>query len=193
MKFKSIAAALAVMFFCQCQQAPASDQDNRTDNRAPVPTTGLKIAVVNVDSLLQSYNFCLDLNEGLMRKEENYRLVLTEEANKLEKEYNDFRKKIQNNVYSSEERAASEQNRLDKKAQAIQEKQAKYSQELELENAANAQKISDAIDAFLKEYNKEHGYDMIVSKAALLYSDDAMDITADIIKGLNAEYKSAEE
>lgn len=192
MKLRTIAAALAVMFFCQCSQ-PANNQDSQTGSPASAPTTGIRIAVVNVDSLLSSYNFCLDLNEGLMRKEENYRLVLTEEAQKLEKEYNDFRKKVQNNVYSSEERAASEQNRLDKKAQALQDKQNKYSQELDLENAKNAQKISEAIDTFLKEYNRKNGYNMIISKAALLYSDDSMDITGEVIKGLNAEYKSTEE
>lgn len=192
MKFKTIVAAFAVMFFCQCQQ-PAGNSENQTENQTSAPTTGLKIAVVNVDSLLKNYNFCLDLNEGLMRKEENYRLILTEEANKLEKEYDDFRRKVQNNVYSSAERAQSEQNRLDKKAQSLQDRQAKYSQELDIENASNAQRISEAIDSFLKEYNKIHGYNMIVTKAALLYSDDAMDITADVISGLNAAYKSAEE
>lgn len=192
MKFKSIAAALAVLFFCQCNQ-PATSPADPADSPVSAPTTGLKIAVINVDSLLSNYNFCLDLNEGLMRKEENYRLVLAEEASKLDKEYSDFRRKIQNNVYSSEERAASEQNRLDKKAQALQDKQAKYSRELEIENANNAQKISEAIDTFLKEYNKDNGYNLIISKAALLYSDDYMDITSDVIKGLNAGYKSAEE
>lgn len=192
MKFKSIAAALAVLFFCQCNQ-PATSPADPADSPVSAPTTGLKIAVINVDSLLSNYNFCLDLNEGLMRKEENYRLVLAEEASKLDKEYSDFRRKIQNNVYSSEERAASEQNRLDKKAQALQDKQAKYSRELEIENANNAQKISEAIDAFLKEYNKDNGYNLIISKAALLYSDNYMDITSDVIKGLNAGYKSSEE
>lgn len=192
MKFKSIAAALAVMFFCQCQQ-PASNSDNEAGNQETIPTTGLKIAVIDVDSLLKNYNFCLDLNEGLMRKEENYRLLLTEEAAKLEKEFNDFRKKVQANVYSSEERAQSEQNRLAKKEQAFNEKQAKYSKELDEENASNAQKISEAIDAFLKEYNKTSGYNMIISKAALLYSDGFMDITGEVIKGLNAEYKGSEE
>lgn len=192
MKFKSIAAALAVLFFCQCNQ-PATSPAGPADSPVSAPTTGLKIAVINVDSLLSNYNFCLDLNEGLMRKEENYRLVLAEEASKLDKEYSDFRRKIQNNVYSSEERAASEQNRLDKKAQALQDKQAKYSRELEIENANNAQKISEAIDTFLKEYNKDNGYNLIISKAALLYSDNYMDITGEVIKGLNAGYKSAEE
>lgn len=192
MKFKSIAAALAVLFFCQCNQ-PATSPTSPADSPVSAPTTGLKIAVINVDSLLSNYNFCLDLNEGLMRKEENYRLVLAEEASKLDKEYSDFRRKIQNNVYSSEERAASEQNRLDKKAQALQDKQAKYSRELEIENANNAQKISEAIDTFLKEYNKDNGYNLIISKAALLYSDNYMDITGEVIKGLNAGYKSAEE
>lgn len=191
MKTKTLIAALAVFIFCQCAQ-PVDNSSSSNNNKEAVPTTGLKIAYVDVDSLLSNYNFYLDLAEELMRKQENYSLVLAEDTKKLEADYEDFNKKVQNNVFSSRERAQSEQNRIQKKAQAIDEKTAQYSRELDLENATNSQKVSEAIDAFLKEYNKEHGYNMIITKAALLYSDEALDITADVIEGLNAAYEKAE-
>ncbi len=189
MKTKTLIAALAVFMFCQCAQPV---DNSNSSNKEAAPTTGLKIAYVNVDSLLSNYNFYLDLAEELMRKQENYSLVLAEDTKKFEAEYEDFNKKVQNNVFSSRERAQSEQNRLQKKAQAIDEKTAQYSRELDLENATNSQKVSEAIDSFLKEYNKEHGYNMIITKSALLYSDEALDITADVIEGLNAAYEKAE-
>ena len=124
----------------------------------------------------------------MTRKEENYRLALTEEANKWQKDVEAHQKKIANSVYSSVERAQSEENRLAKRQQALQEKSDKYTQELLAERDANSQKISETVDNFVKEYNKTHGFNMIISKASLLYADEALNITAQILEGLNAAY-----
>ena len=99
--------------------------------------------------------------------------------------------KIQNNVFSSQERAQQESNRLEKKRQSIDEKSVKYSNELDLENRQNSQQVSEAIDAYVKEYNKSHGFNLILTRSSLVYADDVMNITAEILEGLNAEYKSS--
>lgn len=192
MKFKSVViAAIAILCFSQCKQQPAPV--SYPEQPATIAVSGLKIAFVNVDSLLANYALYQDLAEEITRKEENYRLLLAEEGKKLQKEIDDFQKKLENGVYSSRERAESEQNRLAKKQQSLQEKSVKYSQELENESAANSQKISETIDTFIKEYNKSHGYDLIISRGSLLFANDAMNITQDILKGLNAEYISPEK
>ena len=195
MKFQSVSSivisAIAIMGFSQCKQQPAAV--SYPEQPATIAVSGIKIAFVNVDSLLANYALYQDLAEEITRKEENYRLLLSEEGKKLQKEIDDFQKKLENGVYSSRERAESEQNRLAKKQQALQEKSVKYSQELDNESAVNSQKISETIDAFIKEYNKTHGYDLIISKGSLLFAQEAMNITADILKGLNAEYISPKE
>jgi len=194
MNFKSYSVAIlsaAMVFgFSQCSQnntpAPAPQEQ-----QAPVAVSGLKIAVIDVDSLLSGYTFYQDLAEEMLRKEENYRLILAEDANKFQKEVEDFQKKLQNGVFSSQERAQQEQNRLAKKEQTIRDKSDKYSNELQLESMANSQKVSDAIESFIKEYNKTHGYNLIVSKSATMYSDDNMDITTEILNGLNSAYQQS--
>ena len=77
---------------------------------------------------------------------------------------------------------------LQKKNQALIEKSEKYSQELMAESNANSQKISETVDNYVKEYNKTHGYDLIVTKASLLFANEALNITAQILDGLNAAY-----
>ena len=179
----AVLSAAMIFGFTQCAQQTTVPQQ-----QAPVAVSGLKIAYIDVDSLLANYAFYQDLAEEMTRKEENYRLSLTEEANKLQKEYTEHQKKLANGVYSSAERAQSEENRLGKKQQALQEKSDKYSQELIAESNANSQKISETIDAFVKDYNKSHGYNLIISKASLLFADDALNITAEVLEGLNAAY-----
>ena len=187
MNFKSVSSfvlsSVLVLGFTQCSQQAAAPQQ-----QAPIAVSGLKIAYIDVDSILANYTFYQDLAEEMTRKEENYRLALTEEANKWQKDVEAHQKKIANSVYSSVERAQSEENRLAKRQQALQEKSDKYTQELLAERDANSQKISETVDNFVKEYNKTHGFNMIISKASLLYADEALNITAQILEGLNAAY-----
>jgi len=194
MKSKSVSTAVlsaAMIFgFTQCSQQSANAPQQE---QAPVAVSGLRIAYIDVDSLLANYLFYQDLSEEMMRKEENYRLSLTEEANKLQKDYEDHQKKLRNGVYSSNERAQSEENRLLKRQQSIQEKSDKYTQELLVERDANSQKISETVDNFVKEYNKTHGYNLIISKASLLFADEALNITAEILDGLNAAYSQTDD
>ena len=193
MNFKSVStfvlSSVLVLGFTQCSQQAAAPQQAQ----APVAVSGLKIAYIDVDSLLANYAFYQDLAEEMTRKEENYRLALTEENNKLQKEYAEHQKKLANGVYSSAERAQSEENRFQKRNQSLMEKSEKYSQELMAESNANSQKISETVDNFVKEYNKTHGYNLIISKASLLYADEALNITAEILEGLNAAYNQTEK
>lgn len=192
MNFKSVSSfvlsSVMVLGFTQCSQQAAAPQQ-----QAPIAVSGLKIAYIDVDSLLANYAFYQDLAEEMTRKEENYRLALTEENNKLQKEYAEHQKKIQNGVYSSVERAQSEENRFQKRNQALMEKSDKYSQELLAESNANSQKISETVDNYIKEYNKTHGFNLIISKASLLYADEALNITAEILEGLNAAYNRVDQ
>ena len=192
MNFKSVStivlSSVMILGFTQCSQQAAAPQQ-----QAPIAVSGLKIAYIDVDSLLANYAFYQDLSEEMMRKEENYRLALTEEYKKLQTDAEAHQKKITNGVYSSVDRAQSEENRLTKRQQAIQEKSDKYTQELLAERDANSQKISETVDNFVKEYNKTHGYNMIISKSSLLYADEALNITAEILEGLNAAYSQSEK
>ena len=185
-----IAAMTLIGFNSRKQTADTPTAQAEQPQAAP---SGFKIAYINVDSLLANYEFWKDLSEQMTQKAENYRLLLAEERNKFEKDVEDFNKKLQNNVYSSAERAQSEQNRLAKKQQDIEEKIAKYNNELSLEESQNMQKVTETIDKFIREYNKTHGFNLIINKASLLLADDSMDITAEILDGLNASYTSASE
>lgn len=51
--------------------------------------------------------------------------------------------------------------------------------------------MRDSIQSFLRDYNKQKGYSIILSKAGdnILYADPAMDITTDVVNGLNKRYK----
>ena len=56
-------------------------------------------------------------------------------------------------------------------------------------------KLLNAVYAFIKDYNaKNQKFNIILSRSyipsTVLYADDAYDITDEIVKGLNQEYKN---
>lgn len=157
-----------------------------------VPEGGLKIAYVDIDSLLLHYNFFTDLSEEMLRKEENSRLMLNEEAQKFQTEYEDFQRKLRNNVFSSQARAESEQKRLMKMQDDLNALNNKLTQDLNAEQEKNNAILSETIQNFINKYNKSHGFNLILTKSGdnILYADKALDITNQILEGLNAEYSS---
>ena len=86
------------LMFAQC-----AGNGNAGGPVASAPATGgasnMKIAYVEIDSLLTKYNFCKDVNEQMIKKEENIRTTLNEKAKKLEGEMREFERKIQNNGF----------------------------------------------------------------------------------------------
>ena len=155
-------------------------------------TPQLKIAYVDIDTLLTSYNLWIELNEEMIRKEENVRATLNEKAQDLQNEYEEFDRKLKNNAFVTRERAESEQNRILKKSQDLEKLQERLSNELATENNKNNILFRDSINSFIREYNKEKGYNVILSRIGdnILYIDYEMNITQEIIDGLNARYVS---
>lgn len=183
-------ALATVLLFAQC-----NGNNNAATTSAPAAgvagSSNMKIAYVEIDSLLTKYNFWNDLSEQMLKKEENIRTTLNEKGKKLEDEAREFERKINNNGFVSRERAEQEQARLVKQQQELQELQQKLANDLAAENQKNSLELRDSINSFLKEYNKTKGYDLIISNTAfdnLLYGNPAYNITDEIVEGLNARY-----
>ncbi len=152
----------------------------------------MKIAYVEIDTLLAKYNYCIDLNEAMVKKSENVRLTLNQKAAELDKQKQEFQTKYQYNAYT-QERAQQEYNRIAKLEQDLQNLSNKLQSELMSENEKNSLQLRDSINSFLKEYNKTKGYSMIISNTGfdnLLYADSIYNITREILEGLNARYSS---
>lgn len=151
----------------------------------------LPIAYINIDSLLLNYQFAKESNENLMKRQEDSRLDLNVKARQLQAEMAEFQKKLQNNAFLSRERAEQEQGRLMRKEQDLQQLNAKLSQELMDVQQKVSEQLRDSINIFLKEYNKEKKFELILSNTSsdnILIANDAYDITKEVTEALNNRY-----
>lgn len=181
--------ALFVLFFCVNPRCCSKGSDAPM---AQVQEGNLPIAYLNVDSLLVNYTFAQEAQEKLMSKQEDARLKLNTRLRTLQGEMADFQRKYENNAFLSQERAQSEYQRLQRKEQELQELEQKLTNDIVAENQKLNLQLADSLMAFLQVYNADGRFQMILSnqgKDNVLMAAEGMDITEDVITGMNARYK----
>lgn len=150
------------------------------------------VAVINVDTLSSQYEFCKEGQKTLEAKQSSLQKQLTQRGQALQNAMQDFQNKLQNGTYTSQQQAEAAQKKLQQQQQSLQS----YQEQIEKEMQTEAQKYQDELrtklNAFLKEYNKDGRYKVIISKSGdnVLYMDASVDITNDVVAGLNQSYKS---
>lgn len=200
LKVLGIAAiACATMFtftLCKNEQSTQTSTVSVNDTIGAVSgATALKIAYVDIDSLFTNYRLSVIMNKEMLRKEENMRLELSKKANAIQRDYEDFQNKLANNVYATRERAEEEQNRIMNEQEKFNKLSERLSGELAAEGNKNNLILRDSINSFLNEYNAVHKYDLIISRVGdnLLFASKALDITKEVIDGLNSRYTAPEK
>jgi outer membrane protein len=180
------ALAIAAMMVSCNNQSPKMDEQPAATNGE-----GMKIAYVEVDSLMTQYNFAKDYSVTLQKKSNNARNTLNQKGSALQAAMANFQQKLNNNGFQSREQAASQQAAIQRQQNDLQELQARLENELASETAKFNEALRDSLQNFLKAYNQDKKYDLILSKAGdnILMADKKYDITQDVINGLNKRYK----
>ena len=184
-------AAVAAITLASCNNAnPKMDEQPAAAETAQ--TGDLKIAYVEVDSLMTQYEFCKEFSLVLQKKNNNARNTLTQKGQQLQNAAANFQQKLNNNAFTSREQAESQQAAIQRQQQSLQELQARLENELASETAKYNEALRDSLMHFLDAYNKDKKYDLILTKQGdnILYAAKRFDITADVINGLNKRYKS---
>ena len=186
-----LAVAVIVLFVLVLGNKSNSVANQSVTGKNQVTSGKLPIAYVNVDSLLLHYEFAKESNESLIKKQEDSRLKINTLARQLQNEMGDFQRKLENNAFLSRDRAQQEQTRLQKKQQDLQELDGSLSKQLVQVQQKMSEQLRDTINNFMKEYNKDHKYQLIISNTSsdnILYAEKAYDITAEVTKLLNERY-----
>jgi putative lipoprotein len=180
------AATLAALSSCN-QSAPKVDAKSDTPQKVPA---SLKIAYVEVDSIMSQYKFCKDYSLILQRKGQNIKSTLAAKQQQLQAAAANFQQKMQQNAYTRDQAEAINAN-LQKQNADLQMLDQRLTNEFQNETEKYNNALRDSIQHYLKIYNQDKHYSLILSKAGdnLLYADKAFDITNEVVAGLNKAYK----
>ena len=183
-------AVAAIVALASCNnESPKMDEQPAADT---AQSGTLKIAYVEVDSLMTQYEYCKDFTLVLQKKSNNARNTLNQKGQQLQSAMNKFQQNLNNNGFTSREQAESQQAAIQRQQNDLQQLQARLENELANETATYNEGLRDSLQHFLAKYNKDKKYDMILTKQGdnILYASKRFDITADVINGLNKAYKS---
>lgn len=161
--------------------------------KAPVVKEGgLKIAYVDTDTLLANYQYAKDLEAELLTYKNQQEQYGKQQMEKFQKDYQDYLKNGSNMTLSQQQvKEAELKQRAERMSTLEQELTSKIMERQITENT----KLLKAIFAFVREYNEQNQqFDIILRKtfenSPTLYMDSCMDITKEILDGLNEEYKN---
>ena len=191
MKKYMFLAAAAIVALASCNnESPKMDEKPVADDASQGGS--VKIAYVEVDSLMTQYEFCKEFTLILEKKSTNARNTLNSKGQALQSAMANFQQKLQNNGFTSREQAEGQQAAIQRQQQSLQELQARLENELAQETQKYNAGLRDSLSHFLDAYNKDKKYDLILTKQGdnILYAAKRFDITADVINGLNKRYKS---
>ncbi len=186
-----LAIAVIVLFVKVFSNNPKSPSEKAFYKNDSLNAGLLPIAYINVDSLLLNYQFAKEANESLIKKQEDSRLSINTKARQLQTEMGEFQRKLEANAFLSRERAEQEQSRLLKRQEDLRELDGQLSQQLMQVQQKMSEQLRDTINSFLKEYNKDQKYQLILSNTSsdnILYATEGLDITPEITELLNKRY-----
>lgn len=148
---------------------------------------------VDLDTILSRYNLAKDYNEEMLRMQNSAESQMQQHQTRIQNFAASVQKKMQNNGYLTKESYEADEKTMANMQNEAQKSMATLQNNLAL-SAEKAQKtINDSINAFIEEYNSTRGYDAIFFKGATLYISPDLDITNEIVEGLNARYNKVKK
>ena len=163
--------------------APAADANNVASASAT-----LNIRYIDLDSVGTHYNLAKDFREMTLRAVSKIENAQQSKAAEIQRFGQQIEDKMKNNGYLSQATYEADVAKFNKMQQDAQSYLANLQRNSEQELAAQQQQLNDSIESFITSYNAQKSYDAILYKAAGAYFNPALDITQEVIDGLNARY-----
>ena len=187
----SSVAAVAVM--CCAATGCAQKGANAEAGEVTTSVAAGSIVYFNLDEVIEKYDMANDLRSVVETKAQSIQQEVNRRGSKLEKDINAFQEKINKGLLISSV-AQAQQEKLQQQQNDFQQYAAQKQQEIAEEQQVMMNQLADAIKTFLDNYNAEKGYAMILTTqggilpAPVAAADSSLDITQDILAGLNEEY-----
>ncbi|MCU0319663.1 MAG: OmpH family outer membrane protein [Flavobacteriales bacterium] len=153
-----------------------------------------RIAYFHMDSVKERYELIKEKDDSFKREGKRLESNLQSELAKAQARYEELMKK--DHTYSTQTELKQDEAELQGLMGRIQQLQASGEDRLMRLEAEMLNEITGEIQAFLEDYNKQAGFDYIYSiqnGGQIWVGDNALNITADMVSGLNARYRASKK
>ncbi len=155
-----------------------------------------KIVYVNLDVLSDKYEFLKDVSKSVQAEQRTYENQYQTSGQKLQEDYGAFQEKA-NKGLLSENQISAEQDKFAKRKEDLDQIQRK-SEALSEKVQAITEEAHKNLATYIKEYNKSGNYNYVLAYSEgplspVLLVNDSLDITNEILDGLNAQYRATKK
>ncbi len=152
-----------------------------------------KIAYIDVEDVMSEYKAMIALETEMTTKQQQV-------AGQLQASQAAFQAKVQEYYKNAPSMSASKKQAaelaLQQEGQQLQGQQQQASQMLEQENITKSEVLIKTIDSIVTDYSKSKGFGIVLGtqgNGTVMYGDDALNITSDVVAILNADFDADEE
>ena len=165
-------------------QAPAAGSESVTAAKGD-------IVYINLDTLVNQYDMYNDLRSELQGKLSAIENDINKQGRALENDIKSFQEKMQKGLLTRSQ-SESMNNDLAQRDQDLRKLTKQKQMEMAEEESVMRNQGMDAIMPYVEAYNKEKQYSLILSTTTatttVINGNPGLDITQEILNGLNAEY-----
>jgi outer membrane protein len=156
----------------------------------PASTGDLRVAYINSDSVLKNYEY-FKVNFGkLESKKMKMEQDMRNRAQSIQNDYEAYQRNL-SNLTIGQAKAIEED--LTKKQQNFEMYRQSLGQELVTEEQKVNMELYGKVTGFLKKYGEDNGLQVVLkfdTSSDLMFASDSLNITQQVIEGLNADYKA---
>lgn len=191
---KTLVALLAagMMFSCADSTKEESTVAEVVAEESAQPAS-LNIRYVDLDSVMRAYTLSKEVNEQGRKLMLDYQRMENQKRNEIQNLGASIEQKRNNNGYLSQESFDADVNSFNRKQTEAANILGAHQEKINKQLAEYDRQLNDSVTNFIEAYNATRHYDAILYRTAGLYFNPALDITDEIIAGLNARYTPKEE
>jgi outer membrane protein len=184
-----LSVAVVVLFILHFTSKTGASESSPAINGASASSGS--VVYIQMDSLVNHYDMFNDLKSELESKAQIIQDDLNKKARAFDRDVKDFQEKVQKGLITRAQ-AEAQQQQLAAREKELQEFSQQKQMEMSEEQQVLFRKVMDALNKHLLKYNQEKKYALIINTSGatntILQSDSTLNITDDVVYGLNEEY-----
>ena len=150
-----------------------------------------KIGYINIDSLQDSYKLYGQMIKQLEAKQKRYEREMKSKSSVFEKKVQDFQQKAPT---MSQFEGQMKQKELAEEEQKLYKMRDEFAAKFQTEEIKLNDQFQKKVKSYIKNLNETENFDIIIGASQLgnivLDYNKNIDITADVVKGLNEQYEA---
>jgi outer membrane protein len=185
--------AVAVLYVLYFTAPDISEEIMEYEARGESYNPSKEIVFVNFDTLLSKYDMFFDLQKQFLERQQKMESELNVSSRAYERQVVDFQDKVQKGLVTRST-AQEMETQLMQVQQDLMQRREQYSRELMEEEQVMNRQLQHSIYDFLEEFNDTRNFQYILSHSfggPFLYTDKGLNITKEVVDGLNRKYRES--